>query len=571
MITSNNPQIQQLWVAASAEGLLPADAQPPQPVASRPWPVVLMTGLGAWMVALCLLVLLGLLLHELLRGAGAVLLGALLLGGATLLLREDAAKTGAAADSSGALFVQQLALAGLLAGFCLLAFGFAEGLKLSYKLWMGLLLALALFLLRLLPQVWLRVLLGAGAALLFLLMVQPGHEPLDGLGHGGGLALIASLHLGVLAWLLMLLVQQRLLRGGPLAGHAAALESLALGWLLLCLAGLALGSGTAFLLAGNRGVGELAEIHSLFYGRPAGGGFLQFWPLLSSLLSLLSAAWLLRAWPQLRRAWWMLAALGLAALAYFNPWLGAAQLALAVCAASGRWRLAAAAGLACVWMISAFYYQLSWPLADKALVLVAVGALLAVVAWWAQRAEAAASPAGPGLALALAASPSARRAWLGVGVGVLLTLAVANGGIWQKERLIAQGRPILVPLAPVDPRSLMQGDFMALNLQVGRADLAGRSEAMVDLSSEQPRLILRLDERGVAVAQRPDAGGALAADELRLQLVLKNGRWILVTDAFYFKEGEAERYAQARFGEFRVDADGRALLVGLRGADLQPL
>jgi len=75
----------------------------------------------------------------------------------------------------------------------------------------------------------------------------------------------------------------------------------------------------------------------------------------------------------------------------------------------------------------------------------------------------------------------------------------------------------------------------------------------------------------VALAQRPDTGGALAADELRLQLVLKNGRWILVTDAFYFKEGEAERYAKARFGEFRVDGSGKALLVGLRGADLKPL
>ena len=41
-------------------------------------------------------------------------------------------------------------------------------------------------------------------------------------------------------------------------------------------------------------------------------------------------------------------------------------------------------------------------------------------------------------------------------------LAVANAGIWQKETLIANGRPIYIELAPVDPRSLMQGDYMAL-------------------------------------------------------------------------------------------------------------
>ncbi|WP_197047006.1 GDYXXLXY domain-containing protein [Paucibacter sp. KBW04] len=566
-MASTSQKLQQLWSAASAEGLLPPDAQPPQSVASRPWPVVLMTGLGAWMVALFLLVLLALMLNDALKGAGGVLLGGLLLGLAAFLLREDGAKAGSAADNSGSLFLQQLALAGLLAGFALLAFGLAEGLKIPYRYCMGLLLALALMLLRLLPQVWLRVLLGAGAAFLFLLMLQAGRDPWDAMGLNSGLALIASLHLGMLAWLLMLGSQHRFLRGGAQAGHAAALESLAVGWLLLCLAGLAFSSGTAFLLAGNRGVGEMGEIHGLLYGRRAGGGFLQFWPLVSSLLSLAAAAWLLRAWPLLRQAWWVLAALGVAVLAYFNPWLGAALLALVVCAVSGRWRLAGAAGLACVWMISAFYYQLSWPLADKALVLVAVGALLAAVAWWAQRAEA--SPAEAPQPAQMGSSH--RRVWLGVGLGVLLTLVVANVGIWQKERLIAQGRPILVPLAPVDPRSLMQGDFMVLNLQVGQPRFVGASEALVDLLSEQPRVILRLDERGVAVAQRPDEGGALAADELRLQLVLKKGRWILVTDAFYFKEGEAERYAKARFGEFRVDGSGKALLVGLRGADLKPL
>jgi uncharacterized membrane-anchored protein len=46
---------------------------------------------------------------------------------------------------------------------------------------------------------------------------------------------------------------------------------------------------------------------------------------------------------------------------------------------------------------------------------------------------------------------------------------------------------------------------------------------------------------------------------------------VLVTDAWFFAEGEAERWQAARYGEFRVDDSGRALLVGLRGAALQPL
>jgi uncharacterized membrane-anchored protein len=43
------------------------------------------------------------------------------------------------------------------------------------------------------------------------------------------------------------------------------------------------------------------------------------------------------------------------------------------------------------------------------------------------------------------------------------------------------------------------------------------------------------------------------------------------TNAFFFEEGSAERYAPAQYGELRVDAAGEAILTGLRDADLRPL
>ena len=69
----------------------------------------------------------------------------------------------------------------------------------------------------------------------------------------------------------------------------------------------------------------------------------------------------------------------------------------------------------------------------------------------------------------------------------------------------------------------------------------------------------------------PTSGHALPAGEMRIELTPKGGRWILVSDAWFFREGEAERWARAKYGEFRVDADGRALLVGLRGPALEGL
>ena len=50
-----------------------------------------------------------------------------------------------------------------------------------------------------------------------------------------------------------------------------------------------------------------------------------------------------------------------------------------------------------------------------------------------------------------------------------LILAVVNLAIWQNERLIKQGETLLLELAPVDPRSLMQGDYMALRFAMADA------------------------------------------------------------------------------------------------------
>jgi uncharacterized membrane-anchored protein len=225
-------------------------------------------------------------------------------------------------------------------------------------------------------------------------------------------------------------------------------------------------------------------------------------------------------------------------------------LAAAVCAQQQRWRLAAASGMAALWVLGSFYYQVAWPLAHKALGLMALGAAIVVLMRprWHSSPSRSARPWGPLLALALC-------------------LLVANGGIFQKERLIAQGEPLFVALAPADPRSLMQGDFMRLAFTVPTDAPPPRDS----WGAQRPKVVMRRDAQGVASFVRPDDGRPLAADERRVELSPKDGRWILVSDAWYFREGEAERWQAARFGEFRVTPDGRALLVGLRGEALRVL
>jgi uncharacterized membrane-anchored protein len=151
----------------------------------------------------------------------------------------------------------------------------------------------------------------------------------------------------------------------------------------------------------------------------------------------------------------------------------------------------------------------------------------------------------------------------------VLTLAASGWAVWQKEQLIAQGKPAFVELAPVDPRSLMQGDYMILGW---RMPDAVRSQLDSMQTTQRPRVAAQRDARQVLrITRLLQPGQAPAAGEELIELSPKGGRWVIVTDAWYFREGEAKRWESARFGEFRLLPDGRALLVGLRGPELQPL
>lgn len=532
-----------------AEGLLPASATAPREN-DRPWPVVLLTALGAWLATLPLLGVVGMLLGDLIsRSAGPYFIGTLVLAGAVVVLRSRTVP----------LFVEQLAVPALLVGGGSLGFGLFRDL--NHTTGSAVLCLVSLGVALLVRGPWLRVLLGAAAAILFVIAGSPLRWRFD-----GGLALDRfwlSWHLAAAAWLLALWLQRQL-RGDALrARAAAALESIAAGWLLATLAGLAWWSGMTFLVGGSLGGGFVGEVARELGRRAPAAWSLGIRQALSAVLALAGMWWAVRRWPGLGRLAYAGVGIVLVALAWFMPALGAVLLALAVCATSTRWRLAAAAGVAGAWIVGAFYYQLDWPLAIKAAVLVGAGALLGLLGWWAGAADRAAraSSAAPPV-------PGSTTARWGIAASVVAVLAVANGGIWQKENLIVHGQPVYVELAPVDPRSLMQGDFMRLNFR-----MPGEVQARLDglTTSQRPRMVARRDERGVATLVRLDDGTPLAAEEFRFELTPKDGRWILVSDAWFFREGEAQRWQPAKYGEFRVDPGGKALLVGLRGPNLEAL
>ena len=124
-------------------------------------------------------------------------------------------------------------------------------------------------------------------------------------------------------------------------------------------------------------------------------------------------------------------------------------------------------------------------------------------------------------------------------VNLILLLGYFNWSVYKKEQTLKDGQLILLQLAPVDPRSLMQGDYMRLNYQEA-------SSAPVDeQTATRGYAVLRTDSNQVG-------------EIVRLQNAL---------ESFFFEEGQDTLYQKAMYGGLKVDDKGQSLLVGLYDKD----
>jgi len=162
-----------------------------------------------------------------------------------------------------------------------------------------------------------------------------------------------------------------------------------------------------------------------------------------------------------------------------------------------------------------------------------------------------------------------RRRVLALWGGLALILGAVNISVARKEWLRARGRPLLLELAPRDPRSLMQGDYMTLDYAVERA-VAAQDSGLAGVRSGT--IVIRVDGRGVGTFVRlARPAETLAPDERLLRFRQRQRRVRVGPDAFFFQEGQASRYVGARFADLRVDDRGDVLLVGLRDENARPI
>ena len=135
-------------------------------------------------------------------------------------------------------------------------------------------------------------------------------------------------------------------------------------------------------------------------------------------------------------------------------------------------------------------------------------------------------------------------------LGLLLILLVANGSILLHERSLQTGQTVALALAPRDPRSLMQGDYMVLRYQLASEIGFSDSDGTVYLELNPDNTVRR-------VSKNPEQG------LLPLAYEVKKGRVHFGIESFFFQEGQREKFEAARFAEVQLSSKGQASLVRL--------
>jgi uncharacterized membrane-anchored protein/uncharacterized membrane protein len=206
------------------------------------------------------------------------------------------------------------------------------------------------------------------------------------------------------------------------------------------------------------------------------------------------------------------------------------------------------------------YYDLAWKLLHKSISFAVIGILILGITVWIEKRQ------GLEKDDALLARPGyGANRWI-IALLVLLQVAAMSLQIGKSEYLLSHGKLIKLQLQPLDPRSMIQGDYVRLRYVI----------------SEPPIYQDNLEERTakgkISVVLAPNAaktvyefrreyksGEQLAPDEVRL-----NGERVgyegieYGIESFFIPEGTGRDYEQnAKFAEVKVSASGDAILVRL--------
>jgi uncharacterized membrane-anchored protein len=135
--------------------------------------------------------------------------------------------------------------------------------------------------------------------------------------------------------------------------------------------------------------------------------------------------------------------------------------------------------------------------------------------------------------------------------------------VTEKEALLQKGQTVYLALAPLDPRSIMQGDYMALNYEIMNQLNHDRFDSTKPQQPNSGVLVIQIDDQNVGKFVRYDHEGVLAPGEHLLKFHHADWRAVIGAESYFIPEGSGPSFDHAAYGELKLEPDGTPLLVAL--------
>jgi uncharacterized membrane-anchored protein len=230
-------------------------------------------------------------------------------------------------------------------------------------------------------------------------------------------------------------------------------------------------------------------------------------------------------------------------------------------------------GLSIFGFFSWYYYNLHATLLFKSLSLMALGVVM-LAAWFGIKYlyESKSNSQTQNRLNQLKFRTINKNKWLAA-VTVFIAIIAINININKKQDIIANGQVLLFKIAPADPSSIMQGDYMNLRFEV-----AAKIRDKVILKNKGAR---RATLQGSVVVEKGENNivsfvdlfhqQELESNQFVVPYKIRNYRVTFTTNAFYFQEGKASHFQQSQYGQFRMSDSGEMLLVNMIDSEFNVL
>lgn len=142
-------------------------------------------------------------------------------------------------------------------------------------------------------------------------------------------------------------------------------------------------------------------------------------------------------------------------------------------------------------------------------------------------------------------------------LALMITLALFNLSVWNKERILEDGELVLLKMAPVDPRMPFQGDYMKLEYEAATG-------VSLDTIPRKGFCIVKTNSMGWHERIRFQRElNPLFQGECPIAYTTDRYNVHIGSSSYFFQEGKAHLYDSASYAGMKVDHKGNSVLVGL--------